>query len=451
MPMPGHALVDHLPARHVQSGKERRGTMPLVIVRDGAGPAFLERQSRLRPVQRVAVANNRGTGNRQSRPPCPLPGAASAFPSRERRCAPQRTPAGSFVLPKSAVVPKTDLRGKRIAIVMMSAVGDAVHVLPVVNSLKAAAPDCHITWIIQPGPYQLVKEHAAVDDFVIFDRRRGWRAFRDLRREVKDRRFDLVIALQVYFKAGLITAMLRAPRKLGFDRVRARDANWLFTTERIPARGQRHVQDQYLEFLEHLGVPAVLEWKIGPTAEERARYAGILPPADGPTVALVVGTSKPAKEWPAERYAELVDRLHRETGARCIVVGGRSDREVAAMETISRLAEHPPVDMLEWDLRRLVYLLDGADVLVSPDTGPLHIGAALGTPSVALVGYTNPRRVGPYRRFEDLLIDAYGDEGEDYPISPGYRHDRMGRITVDRVVEKVKLALERYPRTAGNG
>jgi heptosyltransferase I len=335
---------------------------------------------------------------------------------------------------------------------MMSAVGDAVHVLPVIHSLRAAAPDLHVTWIIQPGPYQLVKGHPGVDEFVVFDRRKGWRAFRDLFREVRGRKFDLVLALQVYFKAGVITAMLDAPRKLGFDRLRARDANWLFTTERIPARGQRHVQDQYLEFLEALGVPVELEWTgLAPTEEERRRYADALPPSDRPTVAMVVGTSKPAKEWPAERYAELADRLHEELGARSVIVGGRSEREVAAAETVKRLAKHPPLDLLEWDLRRLVFLLDATDVLVSPDTGPLHIGVALGTPSVALMGYTNPKRVGPYRRFHDLLIDAYGDEGEDYPVSPEYRHDRMGRITVDQVVEKVGRALERYSREERRG
>ncbi len=335
---------------------------------------------------------------------------------------------------------------------MMSAVGDAVHVLPVIHSLRAAAPDLHITWVIQPGPYQLVKGHPGVDEFIVFDRKKGWSAFRDVFRVVRGQKFDLVLALQVYFKAGLITAMLNAPRKLGFDRVRARDANWLFTSERLPARGQRHVQDQYFEFLEALGVPVEVEWTgLAPTEEERRRYGGALPPSERPIVAMVVGTSKPAKEWPAERYAELADRLHDELGARAAIVGGRSEREVAAAETVKRLAAHPPLDLLEWDLRRLVYLLDEADVLVSPDTGPLHIGVALGTPSVALMGYTNPRRVGPYRRFAELVIDAYGDEGEDYPVSPGYRLDRMGRITVDEVVEKVRLALERYSGSEGSG
>jgi heptosyltransferase I len=336
-----------------------------------------------------------------------------------------------------------------VAIVMLSAVGDVVHVLPLVRSLKAANPRVRITWVIQPGPMGLVKDHPDVDEFVVFDRKRGWRAFRDLHRAVRGRDFDLVLALQVYLKAGLIAGMLRAPRKLGFDRRRARDLNWLFTTERIAPRPQRHFQDQYLEFLEHLGVPAVLEWGLGPTTEERARYAPLLPGSSAPTVALVMGTSKAEKEWPAERYAELADRLHGELGARAILVGARSPRELAAAATVRRLAQHPPLDLLEWDLRRLVYLIDRADVLVTPDTGPLHIGVALGTPTVALMGYTNPKKYGPYRRFQELVVDAYGDEGEDYPAGAAHRAGRMQRITVEQVLGKVKLALAGYPREGG--
>jgi heptosyltransferase I len=343
-------------------------------------------------------------------------------------------------------VRETSLDGARVAIVMMSAIGDAVHTLPVINSLKAAVPGIHLTWVIQPGPHALVAGHPAVDEFIVFDRRRGWRAFADVRRALAGRRFDLVLALQVYLKAGVVTALIDSPRKLGFDRARARDFNWLFTTERIAPRGQRHVQDQYFEFLEHLGVPPLLEWRLGPTAEEAARYAPLLAGVGRPLAALVVGTSKPGKEWPAERYAALVDRLEGDLGVRTMLVGGRSPRELEAAATIRRLARHAPLDLLEWDLRRLVYLLDRADVLVSPDTGPLHAGVALGTPTVALMGYTNPKRVGPYRRFPELLIDAYGDPGEDYTVSAEYRPGRMERITAEQVAEKVELALKTYPR-----
>lgn len=340
----------------------------------------------------------------------------------------------------------------RIAIVMLTAVGDVVHVLPVVNSLRAAHPDARITWIVQPGPGGLVAEHPAVDEFIHFDRKRGWRAFRDLRKQLRGRRFDVVLALQDYFKAGLITHLLDAPRKIGLDRRRARDLNWLFTTERVHPRGRRHTQDQYLEFVEHLGVEARLDWSgLGPTAEEGVRYAPLLPPHDGPTLAMVIGTSRPAKEWPEERYAELADRLHEELGARTVLVGGRSAREETAAARIRALAAHPPLDLREWDLRRVVYLLDRADVVISPDTGPLHVAVALDTPSVALMGYTNPRRVGPYR-FRELLVDAFGGPGEEYGPEEGYREGRMERITVEEVMAKVREALERYGRqSAGSG
>jgi heptosyltransferase I len=348
--------------------------------------------------------------------------------------------------------PMRDLPPPReIAIVMLTAVGDVVHVLPVVNSLRAAWPDARITWIVQPGPHGLVAEHPAVDEFILFDRRKGWRAFSDVRAATRATRFDLVLALQDYLKAGIITAVLRADRKLGLDRGRARDLNWLFTTEQVPARGRRHTQDQYLEFVEHLGVPAKLDWSgLGPTAEETARYAPVLPPHHGVTVAMVIGTSRPAKEWPEERYAELTDRLYEEIGARSIIVGGRSAREEEAAARIASLSRHPPLDLREWDLRRVAFLLDRADVVVSPDTGPLHIAVALGTPSVALIGYTNPKRVGPYR-FQELMVDAYGDPGEEYGFDSGYRESRMERIDVEDVMQKVRLALDGYGNPAPGG
>ena len=345
-------------------------------------------------------------------------------------------------------MPPTDLAGKRIAIVMMSAIGDAVHVLPVINSIRAAAPDAQITWIIQPGPHALVAEHPAVDEFIVFHRKAGWRAFRDLHRATRGKRFDLVINLQVYLKAGLITAMLDAPRKLGFDRARARDLNWLFTNEQIPPHPYQHVQDQYFEFLDHLGVPRVLEWRLGSTTEEQERYRDLLPSSECPTVAMVLATSKPQKDWPAERYTELIDRLHGEMGVRTALVGGRSGRELAAALVIRERATHQPLDLLAWDLRRLVYLLERTDVVVTPDTGPMHMAVALGTPTVAMVGYTNPRYGGPYHRFHDLLIDAYRDPEEEDPPVWGKREDRLQRITTEQVLDKVGVALERYGRSA---
>jgi heptosyltransferase I len=104
----------------------------------------------------------------------------------------------------------------------------------------------------------------------------------------------------------------------------------------------------------------------------------------------------------------------------------------------------PIVSTLGVPFRQLVSILDASALVVSINTGPMHIAVALDTPTISLNGFGNPKRVGPYRRFHDLMIDEYGDPGEDYPITPKNRTGRMERITVQAVLEKVRLWKERY-------
>jgi heptosyltransferase I len=322
-----------------------------------------------------------------------------------------------------------------VCIVMMSAVGDAVHVLPVLNALKRHAPKARVTWILQPGPMSLVRGHPAVDDIVVFDRARGARAFLDVRRELATREFDVVLDLQVYFKAGIVTSFTRAPVKLGFDRARARDMNWLFTTRQIPPHEPQHVQDQYFEFLTALGVPVgEVAWNLGPWDEERAAQRAFFAPFDRPAASIVVATSKPQKDWIPERWAETADALYYDFGLQPVLVGGRSPRELAAEQIIRARVRAPLVSALGSGLRNLVGILEGSALVLSPDTGPLHMAVALDRPVISLMGYTNPRRTGPYRRFHELVVDAYGDPGENYPISMENRLDRMQRIGVRDVL-----------------
>jgi heptosyltransferase I len=339
-----------------------------------------------------------------------------------------------------------EARLERICIVMMSAVGDAVHVLPVINALKRQAPAAKITWILQPGPATLVRGHHAVDEILLFDRSRGWRAFTDIRARLARRRFDLVLALQVYFKAGLVTWFTHAPVKLGFDRARARDANFLFTTHRIPAHPGQHVQDQYFEFLSALGVPQEpVTWHLGPWPDEVAWQRAFFGTIDRPVASIVVGTSKPEKDWLPERWAEVADALDRDFGLQPVLVGGTSVRERAAERVILERAASRPRSALGSGLRNLVGILDGSALVLSPDTGPLHMAVALDRPVISLIGYTNPRRTGPYRRFQDLVIDAYSDPGEPPRITMETRAGRMPRISVRDVLEKV----ERWRREEG--
>jgi heptosyltransferase I len=233
--------------------------------------------------------------------------------------------------------------------------------------------------------------------------------------------------------------------KLGFDRARARDLNWLFTTDRIPPHEQQHVQDQYLEFLSVLAIPNdQIVWELGPWQEEREWQREFFGRLDRPAAAIVVATSKPQKDWLPERWAEVVDVLYQDFGLQSVLVGGRTDRELAAERVIMDRARHKPVSALGSGLRNLVGILDGSALVLAPDTGPLHMAVALNRPVISLMGYTNPKRTGPYRRFHDLIVDAYGEPGEDYPISMENRLDRMPRISVADVVERVERWRTRY-------
>jgi heptosyltransferase I len=334
----------------------------------------------------------------------------------------------------------------RVCIVMMSAVGDVVHVMPVLHSLKRANPTMRVTWVLQEGPATLVRGHPLVHDIVIFDRKAGLKGFLDIRRELASRRFDLVINLQVYFKAGIITTFTQAPVKLGFDRARARDMNWLFTTHKIPPHEMQHVQDQYLEFNQWLGTPTDrVEWNLGPwNDEERAWQKEFISKFDRPIAPIVVATSKAEKDWAPERWAEVCDALAHDFGLQPVLVGGKSPRELAAERVIMERTKQKPVSALGSGLRKLVGIIDSSALVLSPDTGPLHITVALRRPVVSLIGYSNPKRVGPYNWCRDLMIDAYGDPGEDYPVSMENRLGRMPRVSVRDVLDKVEQWKERY-------
>lgn len=330
-----------------------------------------------------------------------------------------------------------------IAIVMLSAIGDTVHVLPVIASFRAAWPDVRVTWVIQGPGHALMRGRPDVHEFVVFDRTAGARGFLDVKRSVQARAYDIAVSLQVYFKAGVLTSILPAERKIGWDRRRARDLNWLFTNERIPPHEEQHVQDMYFEFVEYLGVEPVREWDFHLTAEEVARRDALLDPLDAPPLAVVLRTSRPAKNWMPDRYARVLEIAQHDLGFAPVLVGSAAPAERAVAEEVKRLTRATPLDALANDLRGLTALLDGSSVVLSPDTGPLHIATALGTPVVGLYGHTDPKRVGPYRRFGDLTVDRYTRPGETMP-NREWRPGNMEKIEVNDVVEKLELARRTY-------
>ena len=328
---------------------------------------------------------------------------------------------------------------------MLSAAGDAVHVLPVINAIKRAEPASRITWVLQPGPASLVHGHPLIDEIIPFDRSRGWRAFGDVRRRLRADSFDVTLALQDYLKAGVITSFSGAPIRLGYDRARARDANWLFTNRQIPPHQPQHIQDEYLEFVQALGIAGEpVQWGLGPWNGERAWQRDLVSRFERPIAALVIGSSRAEKDWIAERWAEVADALYEDYGVQPVLVGGQSPRELATEAVILAHARHAPMSLLGSGLRRLVSILDASALVISLDTGPLHVAVALDRPVISLMGFSNPLRTGPYRRFQDLLVNAYGETVRGGRLSTDRRTGRMRSIRTRDVLDRVAHWAERY-------
>lgn len=340
------------------------------------------------------------------------------------------------------------MASERILIIRLSALGDVVHTLAFVNRLRKARPKAHITWILQPLTYDLVKHQKNVDRFVIFDRKGGIAAYKNIRRELKGDVFDLVFMLQVSLKASLISLCVKGQVKLGFDFSRSREGQWIFSNQHIPKRLAGHVLDQFFEFLDARGMAdCPLDWAIDLTKEERSYQKDFFQPIGRPVVAFVIASSNKEKDWHAEGYAQVMDEVDRKLDLQPMIVGGPSDWERDLADRILGLCRCRPVVALEKPVRHTLLQLAGAAVAVAPDTGPLHMAVAMNVPTVALYGYSDPRRCGPYRRFQDLLIDKYNlpDEKKN-SITRKTKKGRMCMITSEEVIEKIEYALKTYPR-----
>lgn len=346
-----------------------------------------------------------------------------------------------------------DERVTDICIVLLTGIGDVVHGLPVANALKDADPTRRITWVAEPSPAQVLREHPSVDHVIVFHKKEGFRGIERLRNDFRQRRFDLTLNMQRHFKGVFPTVFSGAPVRVGLDRDKVREGVWRFSNRHTERGPWAHTQDMLLRFLDPLGIPRPdpIEWRITFNEVERARQASFfagLP--DSPVVGFVLGSNVAAKNWPAERYADLADVLADRHGATVLLIGGPAKRERAAADLIRDRARSAPISTLVDDVRRMMWTVDGCDLLVSPDSGPLHLAHALDVPVIGLYGYTNPARVGPYDRFRDLVVDAYHADGETPdPARTRVRGGRMDHITVSEVLERVGQAFDRYVSVSG--
>jgi heptosyltransferase I len=295
----------------------------------------------------------------------------------------------------------------RVCLLRLSAIGDTCHVVPLLRTLQAAWPRTRFSWVIGKHEAKLMSLIPDVE-LITVDKGAELAGFKRLRQDMQRRgAFDLLLHLQLSIRASAMAALIPAPIKIGFDRARARELQWLFTNRRIAPRAREHVLDSFLGFADALGVTdRRVRWDIPLPAEARA-YALEHVPDQRQTLVISACSSHRARNWLPERYAAVADHAVRAHGMRVILSGGPNALEREMAQAIVKHATVPIIDTVGRDtLPQLLALLNRTTVLVTPDSGPAHMATMVDTPVIGLYAATNPERSGPYlsRRW---CVNAY--------------------------------------------
>jgi heptosyltransferase-1 len=343
-------------------------------------------------------------------------------------------------------------RPESILIVKLSAIGDVVHSLPLLEVLRKNFPEARIDWLVEEEGSQIIEGHKDLDRMIV-SHRKSWqkrflrprqktdllREIREFIRNLRSVRYDLVIDLQGLFKSGILTGLSRGRRKIGFTGG-GKEGSYLFLTEKPHFFDyDKHALDRYLAAAECLACN-VDSWKgeipirpVDKATVDRLLHRHAL---DHEVMVAINPVARWAtKLWDEQNYAPLADKLQRELSCKVLFTGSKDDSPL--IERIAGRMETRPVNLAgEINLKELAYLYTRCRLVISTDTGPMHIAAAMNTPVVALFGPTAPWRTGPYGKVHKVIR-------EELSCSPCFKRKCSHRtcmrsITVDRVFRTAK-------------
>jgi heptosyltransferase I len=335
-----------------------------------------------------------------------------------------------------------------LCLLRLSALGDVTHVVPLVRTLQAARPDTPIHWIIDKAGHKLLDGLPGVT-FHAYDKKSGMAGVKELRRQLPPGRFEALLQMQVAFRANLLSAFIPAERRIGYDRSRSKDLHGLFINERIPDRPGIHVLDAIGSFCEPLGLRQTdVSWDLA-TPQSAFDWAAAQWQDDGrPVLMISPCSSHVRRNWYADRYAAVANHAV-QRGWQVVLCGGRSELERSMADAIQAQLHTPALDLVGKDtLKQLPALLARANLVMTPDSGPMHIANAMGAKVLGLHAASNPHRSGPYsdRRY---CVDRYDDAARKYL---GKQADDLKwgtKIEFDDVMELITVedgiaAFERY-------
>ena len=329
---------------------------------------------------------------------------------------------------------------QHVCLLRLSAIGDTCHALAALRAFQAAWPETRFTWIIGKVEAKLMREILPEIEFITFDKAATFRELWRLRALLRGRRFDLLLDMQLSFRASLISGLVRAPIKLGFDRQRARELQWLFTNAQIEPKASEHVLDSFMGFVRACGIqPKAPHWSISLPSGSLDYARGIIA-AGRPTLLISPCSSHAARNWSAARYAALADHAASTHHMSVVLVGGRSSEEARMGAAIAAAAHAPLVNQIGKDtLPQLLGLMSQSTALLSPDSGPAHMAGMVGLPVVGLYAATNPQRAGPYYSRE-WCVDKYDAAARKYLGRPAAQIPWTTKIERPGVMDLIEVS-----------
>lgn len=302
----------------------------------------------------------------------------------------------------------------KILIVKMSAIGDVIHTLPALNAVRKKFPKACITWLVEEDAADIVLGHQALDR-VIVSKRKKWikklfsgeyyHSFRQIRlfiNQLRDTHYDMIIDFQNLFKSGVMVMLARGSQKIGFDKGMEHSENsHVFYNKKIaPVSMEIHALKRGLILLESLGIYCKkIEYHLPLTQKDRLDIDKVLKlkgiKKEKSIICINPQATWPTKLWKPEKFAALSDRLNKEFNAQIVFTGADADKD--EINTIISMMKTSAINLAGLTtLKMLAALYEKTACLVTTDTGPMHLAAAMGTKIAAIFGPTAPWRTGPY-------------------------------------------------------
>lgn len=344
-----------------------------------------------------------------------------------------------------------------LCILRLSAIGDVCHAVAMVQQIQRQWPRIKITWVIGKVEVMLLDDLIGVE-FVVFDKKAGFKGYQALWQQLRGRNFDVLFHMQVALRASIVSLCIPAKIKIGFDRTRAKEGQWLFTNQKILPQNHPHVLDGFMGFAQSLGlVTEKPTWSM-PITDQQQLWASERLSAEKPIAVISPAASKAERNWHSEGYAAIADHLT-ERGFSVVLCGGPTTMEKLLAEEIIYLAKHSLTNIVgETNLKQLLAVLKVAYLVIAPDTGPAHMAVTVNTPVIGLYAYSNPHRTGPYN-YQHYVVSCYKHNVEQQykkslaKLPWGIRakgSNLMNTITISQVKNKIRqLIADNYPELRG--